>query len=563
MHTNMTLKLSIPITAQQVMGVCTIKCPKFLAIEKSSIQSIPSTSRYHQNLRPCLLFSPRPPLHRNIVRLSATGGPSDNHNKDKSPTPDPENDPDTPPKTLLDKILSNKELGTLFISIVTVPAITGTAAVTASFFLPGKIDPLGGLHLNLNDALTGLKYAIPVMLLDAAIMLPNYAPGQVEKPSRIAVRKRSAAKFLASFPNARIVEGELDEPTASLSTIISGKYGNSKGSDNSKIASTSSSNKSNKQQLEGEDGAQLEMLSLPTTATATAPAESQSPKEQGTDFVTIERMTMGPEDQHPLIAALYRQQREKSLYNLGRMLSFPSEILLVSVIHLAEEMLYRAVLLTFAVGWTLDRMYEAGADEYINIVTLGGGGGMFSLSTPQAAALIAALACSLVDVGIYFQKNNRSPLPIDKAAIEEITKSNKMLLEALEKQAQGAYTKRMWTGGIETTRTVFEWAALSSSFLLTGNLLAPYVGAIASDALFSVYQRARLPGYQKEEDELISKLQEKLKTMQRAKVDKVSKYTPPSGKSYGEEKFEDDKNKNPTSPSSEEIKGEDVDAKQK
>jgi hypothetical protein len=501
------------------------------------------------------------------VRLSATGGSNANHNKDKPPTPDP----DTPPKTLLDKILSNKELGTLFISIVTVPAITGTAAVTASFFLPGKIDPLGGLHLNLNDALTGLKFAIPVMLLDAAIMLPNYAPGQVEKPSKIAVRKRSAAKFLASFPNARIVDGELDEPTASLSNIISGKDSNNNGKSNgsSKIASTSSSS-SNKQQLEGEDVAQLEMLLLPT-ATATAPAESQQQqqqilKEQGTDFVTIERMTMGPEDQHPLIAALYRQQREKSLYNLGRMLSFPSEILLVFVIHLAEEMLYRAVLLTFAVGWTLDRMYEAGADEYINFVTLGGGGvglggGMFSLSTPQAAALIAALACSLVDVGVYFQKNNRSPLPIDKAGIEEITKTNKMLLEAFEKQAQEAYTKRMWTGGIETSRTVFEWAALSSSFLLTGNLLAPYVGAIASDALFSVYQRARLPGYQKEEDELISKLQEKLKTMQRAKVDKVSKYTPPpsSGKSIGGKKIEDTTDKDTTTTSSDETEVGDVD----
>jgi hypothetical protein len=505
------------------------------------------------------------------VRLSATGGSNDNHNKDKPPTPDP----DTPPKTLLDKILSNKELGTLFISIVTVPAITGTAAVTASFFLPGKIDPLGGLHLNLNDAFTGLKFAIPVMLLDAAIMLPNYAPRQVEKPSRIAVRKRSAAKFLASFPNSRIVDGDLDEPTASLnrSNDISGKDINSNGKSNgsSKIASTNSSS-SNKQQLEGEDVAQLEMLLLPTataTATVPAPAESQQkkPKDQDTDFVTIERMTMGPEDQHPLIAALYRQQREKSLYNLGRMLSFPSEILLVFVIHLAEEMLYRAVLLTFAVGWTLDRMYEAGADEYINFVTLGGGGvglggGMFSLSTPQAAALIAALACSLVDVGVYFQKNNRSPLPIDKAGIEEITKTNKMLLEAFEKQAQEAYTKRMWTGGIETSRTVFEWAALSSSFLLTGNLLAPYVGAIASDALFSVYQRARLPGYQKEEDELISKLQEKLKTMQRAKVDKVSKYTPSSsssGKSNGDKKIEDTTDKDTYTTSSDETEVGDVD----
>ena len=31
-------------------------------------------------------------------------------------------------------------------------------------------------------------------------------------------------------------------------------------------------------------------------------------------------------------------------------------------------MLYRAVVLTWAVGWTIDRLYEAGADETVSLL---------------------------------------------------------------------------------------------------------------------------------------------------------------------------------------------------
>lgn len=55
------------------------------------------------------------------------------------------------------------------------PALYGTIAVAAGYFL--HLDPLGSLHWNTHDALLGLKCAVPILLLDAALMLPDYSPG--------------------------------------------------------------------------------------------------------------------------------------------------------------------------------------------------------------------------------------------------------------------------------------------------------------------------------------------------------------------------------------------------
>lgn len=44
---------------------------------------------------------------------------------------------------------------------------------------------------------------------------------------------------------------------------------------------------------------------------------------------------------------------------------------------------------------------------------------------------------------------------------------------------------------IATLRRSVETAALGSSFILTGNLLAPWVGAVTCDLLFSYYQRSK------------------------------------------------------------------------
>ena len=59
------------------------------------------------------------------------------------------------------------------------PALYGTIAVAAGYFL--HIDPLGGLHWNSHDALLGLKCAVPILVMDAVLMLPDYSPGTTTK----------------------------------------------------------------------------------------------------------------------------------------------------------------------------------------------------------------------------------------------------------------------------------------------------------------------------------------------------------------------------------------------
>jgi hypothetical protein len=68
--------------------------------------------------------------------------------------------------------------------------------------------------------------------------------------------------------------------------------------------------------------------------------------------------------------------------NPGRLLSTPSELLLILMIHLSEELLYRGVVVTLAAGWTIDRLYEAGADDFFTIA------GGVTLATPQVRARV-------------------------------------------------------------------------------------------------------------------------------------------------------------------------------
>ena len=145
---------------------------------------------------------------------------------------------------------------------------------------------------------------------------------------------------------------------------------------------------------------------------------------------------------HPYPACL----QDKAVDNVGRLLWLPLEIALLLTWHLAEEvrgaqacglhgrlaspsaptqgtlplrcrcrthqptsppphpahppvlpqMLYRAIVLTWAAGWTIDRLYEAGADDTLNLLGL-------QLATPQAGAVLAAVGCTTVSLAILVQ----------------------------------------------------------------------------------------------------------------------------------------------------------------
>lgn len=62
-------------------------------------------------------------------------------------------------------------------------------------------------------------------------------------------------------------------------------------------------------------------------------------------------------------------------------------------------MLCRGVALTWATGWTIDRLYEAGAGETVQLPVLLG----LQLGTPQAGAALAAAGCAAASLVVLVQ----------------------------------------------------------------------------------------------------------------------------------------------------------------
>lgn len=79
--------------------------------------------------------------------------------------------PDMNPNDSGDRMDPN--LRRLLVLLVEFGGIYGTIAVVVGAI--AGVDPFGGLHWDQNDALLGLKLFAPIMLLDAVMLLPEYA----------------------------------------------------------------------------------------------------------------------------------------------------------------------------------------------------------------------------------------------------------------------------------------------------------------------------------------------------------------------------------------------------
>ena len=52
--------------------------------------------------------------------------------------------------------------------------------------------------------------------------------------------------------------------------------------------------------------------------------------------------------------------------------------------------------------------------------------------------------------------------------------------------------QQKWSLAITASSEIVQWVSASASYLVTGNILAPIAGALASDALCSMWQRKKL-----------------------------------------------------------------------
>lgn len=323
-------------------------------------------------------------------------------------------------------------LGTL---LVRYPALFGSLAVGAGYFL--HLDALGNFHWNQHDALLGLQCALPIIALDSALMLPDYSPGTTTKviklkaPRAVAERLRrqeeeNAAKAGAAggqqqeqaggSVSAAMVEAvvgeeqqaaeeEKEEETEAGAEVSSGGTAERADEDvgallNAVIVVDQSGGplSVSVEQLQSSDDEAAAGTAGATAAAATGGAAVAAAVaiKADEDMVDIEKTISIRAEQNPVLAALYRVQMEKAVDNVGRILPVPLEVVLLLTWHLAEEMLYRGIVLTWSVGWTIDRLYEAGADEAVGLLS-------WQLATPQAGAVLAAVGCTTISLAVYVQ----------------------------------------------------------------------------------------------------------------------------------------------------------------
>ena len=74
---------------------------------------------------------------------------------------------------------------------------------------------------------------------------------------------------------------------------------------------------------------------------------------------------------------------------------------------------------------------------------------------------------------------------------------------------------------VDTARGSLSAAALGSSFILTGNLLAPYLASVSCDLLFSYYQRSKFQELKQRMEQRVTKMMGGLQEMAAAST-KVS-----------------------------------------
>lgn len=400
----------------------------------------------------------------------------------------------------------------------------GSAALILGTIL--NVDAFGGLHWDAHDALIGLACITPVMLADVVVMVPDYSAPRYKKTIRVAKyspaerrRMRAAAARVVSAESSDELEGAsgaaIQEELDLLSAIAA--------------------------QAEAEKALQA----APPKPSQPAPAAVvEVPDEE----LYVEREITLRKPQQPLAAALHRVQQTNIFENPGRGMTPWGEALTIVTSHLTEEMLKRAVVLTALSNWLVDRMYEADIVQVDDLVHFRGsvavlphdvaawgvvaGGAvavvLFTLrkvlvqpdigfvvppgedgtqllrtSEDARATLLERLRGVVQRAGDVTSRSNVPTTKVDaavqdgkEAADDDDTPKAAVFQQRLRSKAEKVLDdvrqRAMYSAGIEGGRRVLEWVGLSTAFVLTGNLVAPVVGSIVADAVFSLYQRTKL-----------------------------------------------------------------------
>ncbi|BDA40622.1 hypothetical protein COCOBI_01-2750 [Coccomyxa sp. Obi] len=396
------------------------------------------------------------------------------------------------------------------------PGLTGTLAILSGRLL--NLDPFGSLRWERHDAYVGLLCILPLLLLDAALMLPDFQKFNADE------RKRAVAmKLLNSDAKNKKPVQEAERPASSPSS--------------------------------GEQADEAGFSGMDSAASALAAAMSLTDRAPLTPLMRLKGSVM-------YVQGLLLQRSSKS-----DVLPLPVELTLLVLSKLGVTMLQFGITLDGITKWEVDRLYESGMGETFHIL----GTSMSLQESGQWAALgfmtgalvaMASVAAAMQEEAMVrkgevlrkqlnektrkamefnlFQKGLKesstedpssiSPVQVADQLQKSLAASKKLhsAMEALvEKRKQDRSAQDLWNAVFVTAREVLGLWGVGASYILTGNLLAPLAASVAAGALRSGYSRVQVPRMRRRRAALLSKLKESVvqseKTIAAAEKDEITR----------------------------------------
>jgi hypothetical protein len=373
--------------------------------------------------------------------------------------PQQPSEPVPPPETQL-----TTELRLLLALLVENGGVTGTAAVAIAI-LTG-VDPFGSFSLNLQDIQMGMLYALPLILLDSIYQLPDYSspPSEMKTTMRLLLPPKVLQRLQEEQKKLSAKKSDAPDPES----MYEPAGGN---------------------------------MRISVEAIAQAPQLSRVDALLRMLKISLDLLQQFYSRNNPAIGS-----------------SVISEGLVIILACLADESLYRAVLLTLLSFWIRDRVYEAGLDldldPSLDVLSMAQWGALgigvsagvvaFTLralrektSIERARAQAKLLAEEAKKVRVPrslpgWEKPMEKEQAAGKKASDDLKLPEDLVIEASSSIADGmaGLSSTVWL--FEGFREVLQVGLTGAAFISTGNLASSFVGSVVVQSLFSFYQRRNL-----------------------------------------------------------------------
>ncbi|KAG2424027.1 hypothetical protein HXX76_014851 [Chlamydomonas incerta] len=414
----------------------------------------------------------------------------------------------------------------------------GTAAVVLSALTGLPAFGPGGVRWEAGDVALGLGLMAPALALDALVGLPDWSTRREEDakqlvrlfvdPEALAAERKARQGAKGSAGANGAPPGAGDSTHGAAAPLASTRAGAAAAEDSTAVAvgeaarllasAAAAAELSAAAAEEAEAAGRADSSAGASTSGSNGSSTSSSGDKGSSSSSSTKDAAPAPlwAVTQRLRMALELMQETSIRNNPGARLTPLQELAVICVAVTADEMLYRAVVLTAVGRWLRDRFYEAGADDTLLLTLPGSSGGALELETGAAAMWAALFLGCAAGAGVFagraWQEASlagrlQAVQAAQREALEQQLKRQRLgthmtqeevrarqeqqaRLEALQTNfasSVGVQGALVWL--LEGAREVYHVAAAGGAFILTGNLAAPLAGGLAAQCLLSAYQR--------------------------------------------------------------------------